>query len=57
MPIVYVAKECVNKAMDVGTTEGVNFERRMFMTTFASHDQKEGMSAFAEKRKAQFKHE
>jgi len=57
LPIVYAAKESVNKAMDVGTTEGVQYERRLFMSTFASHDQKEGMAAFAEKRKAEFKHE
>jgi enoyl-CoA hydratase len=34
----------------------VRFERRVFHSTFGTEDQKEGMSAFAEKRKADFKH-
>jgi enoyl-CoA hydratase len=36
-------------------SEGIKFERRLFHSTFATEDQKEGMSAFAEKRKANFK--
>jgi len=55
LPSVFLAKECINKAMDLGTTEGVYFERRMFMTCFATNDQKEGMNAFVEKRKPNFK--
>jgi len=57
LPVVYIAKECVNKSMDLGTTEGVNFERRLFMSCFAISDQKEGMSAFIDKRKPNFKNE
>ena len=35
-------------------TEGMKFERRNFHATFATHDQKEGMAAFIEKRQAAF---
>lgn len=49
--IVQMAKESVNKAFETTLAEGLNFERRVFHTTFATKDRKEGMSAFAEKRK------
>ena len=39
----------------VPLSEGLRFERRVFHSTFATHDQKEGMTAFVEKRKADFK--
>lgn len=55
-PIVMIAKESVNRAYETTLTEGIRFERRVFHSTFATEDQKEGMSAFAEKRKADFKH-
>lgn len=51
------AKEAVNRAEELGITEGVLFERRTFHALFATHDQKEGMAAFAEKREAKFKGE
>ena len=54
-PSVMMAKESVNKAYEMTLSEGVKFERRLFHSTFATEDQKEGMSAFAEKRKANFK--
>ena len=54
-PIVMMAKESVNKSYETTLREGVMFERRLFHSTFSTEDQKEGMSAFAEKRKAQFK--
>jgi len=54
-PIVMMAKEAVNRALETTLTEGVRFERRLFHSTFATDDQKEGMAAFAEKRKPQFK--
>lgn len=57
LPSVLMAKESVNKAFETTLNEGLEFERRMFHSLFASKDQKEGMSAFAEKRKADFKHE
>jgi len=50
-----MAKESVNKAYEMTLSEGIKFERRLFHSTFATEDQKEGMSAFAEKRKANFK--
>ena len=54
-PAVYAAKECVNRAYETTLAEGVRFERRVFHALFATEDQKEGMSAFAEKRPPAFK--
>ena len=56
LPTIIMAKECVNRAYESGLAEGVLFERRLFHSTFALDDQKEGMAAFVEKRKPQFKH-
>ncbi|CAH0191144.1 enoyl-CoA hydratase [Roseomonas sp. CECT 9278] len=53
-PSVAMAKEAVNAAFEGGLTEGVRTERRLFLSLFATEDQKEGMSAFAEKRKPAF---
>ncbi|MBS7809324.1 enoyl-CoA hydratase [Roseococcus pinisoli] len=53
-PSVAIAKEAVNVAFETTLTEGVRFERRVFYSLFATEDQKEGMSAFAEKRKPAF---
>ncbi|KAL4247761.1 enoyl-CoA hydratase/isomerase family protein [Abortiporus biennis] len=53
---VQAGKEAVNAAYELTLAEGLNFERRLFHGLFATHDQKEGMSAFAEKRKAKFTH-
>jgi len=53
---VYAAKESVNRSYEGGLADGVMFERRMFHALFATEDQKEGMDAFVNKRKAQFKH-
>jgi len=55
LPIVMMAKESVNRAFETTLNEGVRFERRLFHATFAAEDQKEGMSAFVEKRKPAFK--
>jgi enoyl-CoA hydratase len=52
---VQLAKESVNKAFETTLDEGLQFERKNFYLTFASDDQKEGMAAFIEKRKAEFK--
>lgn len=49
------AKEAVNRSYEVNLTEGLLFERRLFHSLFATEDQKEGMSAFMEKRSAQFR--
>ncbi|MEQ8651033.1 MAG: enoyl-CoA hydratase [Kiloniellales bacterium] len=54
-PVVAICKESVNRAFETTLTEGVLFERRLFHSTFALDDRKEGMAAFAEKRKADFK--
>jgi enoyl-CoA hydratase len=56
LPIVMMAKESVNRAFETTLNEGVRFERRLFHSTFGTEDQKEGMAAFAEKRKPSFKH-
>ncbi|MDB5365907.1 MAG: enoyl-CoA hydratase [Rhodospirillales bacterium] len=53
-PIVYMAKEATNRAYETTLAEGVRFERRLFHASFATEDQKEGMAAFAEKRKPNF---
>ncbi len=56
MPIVMIAKEAVNRAYETTLAEGVHYERRVFHSTFATEDRKEGMTAFIEKRKPNFKH-
>ena len=55
LPAVMMAKECINRAFETSLTEGVRFERRVFHSLFSTEDQKEGMAAFAEKRKPDFK--
>ncbi|OYU96794.1 MAG: enoyl-CoA hydratase [Bacteroidetes bacterium B1(2017)] len=52
---IQLAKESVLKAFESGLQEGLYFERKNFYLTFASEDQKEGMNAFVEKRKPNFK--
>jgi enoyl-CoA hydratase len=54
-PIAMMAKEAVNRAFETTLSEGVRFERRLFHSTFATEDQKEGMAAFVAKRKPAFK--
>lgn len=53
-PISMMAKEAVNRAFETTLAEGIRFERRLFHATFSTADQKEGMAAFAEKRKPSF---
>jgi len=55
-PSVMMAKECVNRAWESPLAEGILFERRSFHAVFATHDQKEGMKAFLEKRPPRFEH-
>jgi enoyl-CoA hydratase len=50
-----LAKEAVLKADEMSLTEGLEYERKLFYSLFATEDQKEGMRAFLEKRKAAFK--
>ncbi|MGH8802117.1 MAG: enoyl-CoA hydratase-related protein, partial [Casimicrobiaceae bacterium] len=55
LPVVMKVKEAINRAYEMSLTEGLAFERREFHSTFALEDQKEGMRAFVEKRKPQFR--
>lgn len=55
MPIVIMTKETVNRAYETTLSEGIRFERRLFHAMFGTEDQKEGMAAFTEKRKPDFK--
>jgi len=54
LPSVMTTKEAVNRAYETTLAEGLRFERRLFHSLFALDDQKEGMAAFAEKRKPNF---
>lgn len=51
----YAVKESVNRAFEMGLSESLLFERRLFHSLFSTEDQKEGMDAFAGKRTPQFK--
>ncbi len=55
LPIVMMIKESVNRAYESSLQEGLLFERRTFHSAFALADQKEGMTAFVEKRKPVFR--
>jgi len=52
--VISMIKECVNRAFETSLSEGIRFERRLFQALFATSDQKEGMSAFIEKRMPDF---
>jgi enoyl-CoA hydratase len=54
LPSIMACKEMVQRADELGVTEGVKFERRLFHGLFGTADQKEGMSAFVEKREPKF---
>lgn len=55
-PAVAMCKETVNASYEMTLDQGLRFERRMFHSLFALEDQKEGMSAFVEKRTPNWKH-
>jgi len=55
LPVAMRAKEAVNRAYEVTLNEGIQFERRVFHSLFATEDQSEGMAAFVDKRTPQFK--
>ena len=55
-PIAMMTKETVSRAFESSLREGILFERRVFHSQFATNDQKEGMTAFVEKRPANFTH-
>ncbi|KAF9551753.1 putative enoyl-CoA hydratase, mitochondrial [Mortierella hygrophila] len=54
VPIVQMVKDAINQSFEMPLQSGLTFERRLFHATFGTNDQKEGMSAFAEKRKPNF---
>lgn len=56
-PVVTMLKELVNTALETPLEQGLIAERAQFKATFALDDQKEGMSAFSEKRKPDFKNQ
>jgi enoyl-CoA hydratase len=56
LPVVMMIKDSINRAYETTLSEGVQYERRMFHSTFATEDQKEGMKAFLEKRLPSFRH-
>jgi enoyl-CoA hydratase len=55
LPVVMMIKESINRAYETTLAEGVQYERRLFHSTFATEDQKEGMKAFTEKRLPSFR--
>ena len=55
LPAVMMAKEAVNRAYETTLSEGLRYERRIFHSMFALEDQKEGMTAFVEKRAPNFR--
>lgn len=55
LPVVMMIKDAVNRSFESSLTEGVAYERRLFHASFGTHDQREGMHAFLEKRPANFK--
>ncbi len=56
LPVTMIAKESVDRAYETTLSEGLRFERRVFHSTFALDDRREGMTAFVEKRKPEWKH-
>jgi enoyl-CoA hydratase len=57
LPAAMMVKEAVSRSFELTLTEGLRFERRVFHAMFATHDQKEGMAAFIEKRAPRFTHD
>jgi enoyl-CoA hydratase len=57
MPAAAMVKDAINRAFEMPLAQGLAYERRTFHALFATQDQKEGMAAFSEKRKPQFKDE
>ena len=54
LPVIVAIKESVNRAFEASLSEGLLFERRLFQAGFSLQDQKEGMTAFLERRPAKF---
>lgn len=51
---VQAAKEAINEGYEMGLAQGLKYERKLFHSLFGTHDQKEGMTAFVEKREAKW---
>jgi len=56
IPVVQLAKECVNASQELSLTEGLRFERHLFHATWGLKDRQEGFQAFSEKRQPTWKH-
>lgn len=54
-PIAMMTKETIEAGFEMSLSQGIRYERRLFQSMFTTHDQKEGMAAFIEKRKPHFK--
>ena len=54
LPAIMMIKDAVNRSFESGLSEGVHYERRLFHASFGTHDQREGMQAFIEKRSPNF---
>ena len=55
LPVLILAKEAINRSYELSLEEGIKNERGLFKSTFSLSDRREGMRAFLEKRKADFK--
>ena len=55
LPALIMAKDAINASYETSLAQGIIYERRLFRSAFSLDDQKEGMQAFIEKRKAKFK--
>lgn len=56
LPVLMMLKESINRAFESPLSEGLLFERRTLHASFSLDDQKEGMAAFVEQRRANFRH-
>lgn len=56
-PVIIAAKQSANFAFESTLQTGLQVERKMFHSTFALKDRKEGMEAFSNKKKPNFTHE
>ena len=54
LPALMMAKDAVNTSYETNLSQGIVYERKLFKSTFALNDRKEGMQAFIEKRKPKF---
>jgi enoyl-CoA hydratase len=55
IPVIALAKDSVNFSFESNLKAGLHYEKKNFLSTFALEDRKEGMSAFVQKRKPEFK--